>query len=150
MVLYDFANYFSVIRRRSQALLVEACSEYKLNYSEFALLLKLYDMEGCSQDAMVEVLSIDKAAVTRILKSLEEMDLVYRRIDTEDRRIKRIFLTDSGKSMEEKIRNILTKMVTFVVEDIPKDKVVEVMGMIHDASQKLVNAEYEDIYGPRR
>ncbi|MDD6397883.1 MAG: MarR family transcriptional regulator [Anaerovibrio sp.] len=150
MELYDFANYFSVIRRRSQALLVEACSEYKLNYSEFALLLKLYDMEGCSQDAMVEVLSIDKAAVTRILKSLEEMDLVYRRIDTEDRRIKRIFLTDSGKSMEEKIRNILTKMVTFVVEDIPKDKVVEVMGMIHDASQKLVNAEYEDIYGPRR
>ena len=76
MELYDFANYFSVIRRRSQALLVEACSEYKLNYSEFALLLKLYDMEGCSQDAMVEVLSIDKAAVTRILKSLEEMDLV--------------------------------------------------------------------------
>ena len=150
MELYDFANYFSVIRRRSQALLVEACSEYKLNYSEFALLLKLYDMEGCSQDAMVEVLSIDKAAVTRILKSLEEMDLVYRRIDTEDRRIKRIFLTDSGKSMEEKIRNILTKMVTFVVEDIPKDKVVEVIGMIHDASQKLVNAEYEDIYGPRR
>ena len=150
MELYDFANYFSVIRRRSQALLVEACSEYKLNYSEFALLLKLYDMEGCSQDAMVEVLRIDKAAVTRILKSLEEMDLVYRRIDTEDRRIKRIFLTDSGKSMEEKIRNILTKMVTFVVEDIPKDKVVEVMGMIHDASQKLVNAEYEDIYGPRR
>ena len=150
MELYDFANYFSVIRRRSQALLVEACSEYKLNYSEFALLLKLYDMEGCSQDAMVEVLSIDKAAVTRILKSLEEMDLVYRRIDTEDRRIKRIFLTDSAKSMEEKIRNILTKMVTFVVEDIPKDKVVEVMGMIHDASQKLVNAEYEDIYGPRR
>ena len=150
MELYDFANYFSVIRRRSQALLVEACSEYKLNYSEFALLLKLYDMEGCSQDAMVEVLSIDKAAVTRILKSLEEMDLVYRRIDTEDRRIKRIFLTDSGKSMEEKRRNILTKMVTFVVEDIPKDKVVEVMGMIHDASQKLVNAEYEDIYGPRR
>ena len=150
MELYDFANYFSVIRRRSQALLVEACSEYKLNYSEFALLLKLYDMEGCSQDAMVEVLSIDKAAVTRILKSLEEMDLVYRRIDTEDRRIKRIFLTDSGKSMEEKIRNILTKLVTFVVEDIPKDKVVEVMGMIHDASQKLVNAEYEDIYGPRR
>ena len=150
MELYDFANYFSVIRRRSQALLVEASSEYKLNYSEFALLLKLYDMEGCSQDAMVEVLSIDKAAVTRILKSLEEMDLVYRRIDTEDRRIKRIFLTDSGKSMEEKIRNILTKMVTFVVEDIPKDKVVEVMGMIHDASQKLVNAEYEDIYGPRR
>ena len=150
MELYDFANYFSVIRRRSQALLVEACSEYKLNYSEFALLLKLYDMEGCSQDAMVEVLSIDKAAVTRILKSLEEMDLGYRRIDTEDRRIKRIFLTDSGKSMEEKIRNILTKMVTFVVEDIPKDKVVEVMGMIHDASQKLVNAEYEDIYGPRR
>ena len=150
MELYDFANYFSVIRRRSQALLVEACSEYKLNYSEFALLLKLYDMEGCSQDAMVEVLSIDKAAVTRILKSLEEMDLVYRRIDTEDRRIKRIFLTDSGKSMEENIRNILTKMVTFVVEDIPKDKVVEVMGMIHDASQKLVNAEYEDIYGPRR
>ena len=150
MELYDFANYFSVIRRRSQALLVEACSEYKLNYSEFALLLKLYDMEGCSQDAMVEVLRIDKAAVTRILKSLEEMDLVYRRIDTEDRRIKRIFLTDSGKSMEEKRRNILTKMVTFVVEDIPKDKVVEVMGMIHDASQKLVNAEYEDIYGPRR
>ena len=150
MELYDFANYLSVIIRRSQALLVEACSEYKLNYSEFALLLKLYDMEGCSQDAMVEVLSIDKAAVTRILKSLEEMDLVYRRIDTEDRRIKRIFLTDSGKSMEEKIRNILTKMVTFVVEDIPKDKVVEVMGMIHDASQKLVNAEYEDIYGPRR
>ena len=40
----DIAHCFGVIRRRSQAFVVEACEKLHLTYSEYALLLKLYSL----------------------------------------------------------------------------------------------------------
>ena len=77
----DIAHCFGVIRRRSQAFVVEACEKLHLTYSEYALLLKLYDAEGCSQDDMAGMLYLDKAVVTRVIKTLEGKGFIYREQD---------------------------------------------------------------------
>jgi hypothetical protein len=72
MDYYNASINFGIIRRRVQSLVVEATMDLGLTYSEFSLMLMLYDKEGCSQDDMTSSLHVDKAAITRVIKILEK------------------------------------------------------------------------------
>ena len=145
----DIAQCFGIVRRRAQSLIVEACSDLDLTYSEFVLLLKLYDNENCSQDDMANFLFLDKAVVTRVIKYLEEKGLIYRETDNEDRRLKRLFLTSEGKEIEDYIKGIITQLISYMARGMDPEKVnIMVAGFI-ELSEKLSKADFEEIYGYR-
>lgn len=107
----ELALCFGIVRRRSQALIVEACRDLGLNYSEYALLLKLNHMEGCSQDELASVLYVDKAAITRVIKGLEAKGYLYREVDSIDRRLRRLYLTEFGHQQEIVIEDIVNQLM---------------------------------------
>ena len=46
----NIGRWFSVLHRRSQIFVVEACEKLHLTYSEYVMLLRIYDHEGARQD----------------------------------------------------------------------------------------------------
>ena len=141
----DIAHCFGVIRRRSQAFVVEACEKLHLTYSEYALLLKLYDAEGCSQDDMAGMLYLDKAVVTRVIKTLEGKGFIYREQDDKDRRMKRLYVTEFGKTQEEFIKNIIKRLVDYMASQMPVDEVQSLMTGFQDLADKMSGADLHRI-----
>ena len=45
----NIGRWFSVLHRRSQIFVVEACEKLHLTYSEYVMLLRIYDHEGARQ-----------------------------------------------------------------------------------------------------
>lgn len=150
MDFLDTAYCFSVVRRRTQALVVEACSDIGLTYSEFVILLKLYDNEGCSQDDMANYLYLDKAVITRVIKNLEKKNLIYRTRGKHDHRQKLLFLTEEGRKLEDYIKGIVYQLLRFMARGLEQDKVKLLMESFHDISEKLSQASFEEIYGDKR
>jgi len=62
------ARYFSILDGRSRSYVLEACRPLKITYSEYILLLRLFDCEGASQEELSRTLQTDKSAVARTLK----------------------------------------------------------------------------------
>lgn len=145
----NVAQCFSIVRRRTQALVVEACSDLDITYSEFVLLLKLYDKQGCSQDDMANYLYLDKAVITRVIKSLEDKKLIYRLQDTEDRRLKRLYLTEEGAEMEDYIKGIITQLMSFIAQGMEPEKVELLMTGFQDIAERISKASFEEIYGDK-
>ena len=141
----DIAHCFGVIRRRSQAFVVEACEKLHLTYSEYALLLKLYDAEGCSQDDMAGMLYLDKAVVTRVIKTLEGKGFIYREQDDKDRRMKRLYVTEFGKTQEEFIKNIIKRLVDYMASQMPVDEVQSLMTGFQALADKMSRADLHRI-----
>ena len=56
---------------------------------------------GISQAVLTARLGVDKAAVARVLKSLEEKGYIYRETDPEDKRVKRVYPLDKAQSSIE-------------------------------------------------
>ena len=56
---------FTILHRRSQAFVTAACARLHLTYSEYVLMIRLYDAEGASQEELASMLYLDKAVVTR-------------------------------------------------------------------------------------
>ncbi|ORT98880.1 Transcriptional regulator, MarR family [Anaerovibrio sp. JC8] len=140
---------FGIIRRRVQSLVVEASMDLGLTYAEFSLLLVLYDKEGCSQDDMTNFLHVDKAAVTRVIKILEKKELLYRKQDEVDRRMKRLFLTEKGKELESTIRDIVKKIMDYVAEGFSEADAAFMVKGLDVLAARLGAADYESVFGKK-
>ena len=95
----NIGRWFSVLHRRSQIFVVEACEKLHLTYSEYVMLLRIYDHEGARQDELATMLYLDKAVVTRSLTLLEQKGLITARDEASAAgRPRRYYhLTDAGR-----------------------------------------------------
>jgi DNA-binding MarR family transcriptional regulator len=81
--------------------LKKCCEElhktYEVTPSQFGILNTLYTQsDGLTIGAIAQYRGIDAATTTGIVKRLEQMDLIQRVHDTQDRRVVNVYLTAEG------------------------------------------------------
>ncbi|HQU74839.1 MAG: MarR family transcriptional regulator [Calditrichaeota bacterium] len=79
----------------------------------WAVLNELWRADGLSQQVIADRMGKNKVSVTKIIDAMEKRALVKRVDDEEDRRRKRIYLTPSGREMQD----ALSPLVSHVTED---------------------------------
>jgi len=63
--------------------------------------------EGIPATKIAPLMGMTSSSLSRLLKTMESDGLIYRKTDTADRRVVRIFLTEEGLGMREKIKNVV-------------------------------------------
>ncbi|MEW9094923.1 MAG: MarR family transcriptional regulator [Clostridiaceae bacterium] len=63
------------------------------------MLMALHIKDGQSQKELSDKLNIKPATITMMLKRMEKFDLVERKVDSEDQRVTRVYLTEKGKEL---------------------------------------------------
>lgn len=81
-------------------------SELNITTEQWAILNAVYRNPGASQTDLARACLKDKTNVTRILDLLVKKEYVIRTIDSNDRRVYSIVLTDLGESVLEQLVNI--------------------------------------------
>ena len=76
---------------------------YDITPEQWAVLNRLWEEDGLSQVELAERTFKDKPGTTRILILLERKGVVVRRADESDGRVQRVFLTQMGKDLKEKL-----------------------------------------------
>jgi DNA-binding MarR family transcriptional regulator len=76
-------------------------AEFELTPSQLDALKNLE--EPCSQRELAQCLHFDASNVTDIVDRLEERGLVSRTIDPDDRRVRRLVLTDKGEAVQREL-----------------------------------------------
>ena len=74
-----------------------------LRVGQEMLMLQLWADEGITQSQLVERLCVEPPTVTKMLQRMEGEGLIERRADPEDARVLRVFVTDHGRALEEKV-----------------------------------------------
>ena len=96
--------------------------EIDITFDEWMILGPIWNLEGASQKECGEITTKDKTAVTRIINSLEEKNLVVRVLDQIDKRIKRIVLTRKGQKLIDDILPIIEKTRAQMNDNINEDE----------------------------
>lgn len=73
---------------------------------QWALLCRLWEQEGRSQKELAECSFKDTANITRMIDVLEGKGIVFRERDQHDRRTYRIFLTEEGHRLRDRLMPI--------------------------------------------
>jgi len=77
----------------------EALRPVGLNNWQFSLMMALHRPEATSVGKLAERLAMDRTTITTNLKPLERRGLVETRPDPQDGRVRRVSLTDAGRSL---------------------------------------------------
>src|SRR3989440_13075797 len=80
--------------------LEEYLSKQHLHVGQEMLLKYLWNQDGLSQKEIGELMEIQSATVTRMVIRMERSGFVERRTDLDDQRVSRVYLTDSGRSLQ--------------------------------------------------
>lgn len=106
-------------------------------------LLNIHAEEGTPATKIAPMMGLEARSLTRLLKSMEEKGLIYRKADKLDKRSVRIFLTKEGKKHKEKSKETVLRFNEVVREEIPANKLNVFFEVLRDINQLI---EEDKIY----
>ncbi len=84
----------------------QGLEELGLTYSQYAVMLVLWQHEAVSMGSLCDQLHLDSGTLSPLLKRLEKQGRVTRRRRPEDERTLEIACTDEGRALREKARDV--------------------------------------------
>ena len=89
------------------------------------------------QSDLARLLDVGKVSMGGLIDRLEASRLVERRADPVDRRIKRVFITDRGYEVIEKMRSVSRDLTVLILKGIPLDEVHVAEEVLHRMKDNL-------------
>jgi DNA-binding MarR family transcriptional regulator len=106
------------------------------------MLLKiLVHHDGITHSEIAERLEISPAAVTKVIKRLEEQNMLKRQPDPKDDRISRVFIQPEGKRMADNIRNIFIQLDERMFQGFSEEELEQLHGFLLRMQSNLQQGE---------
>ena len=77
----------------------EALAPLGIQIAQYDVLANIFHAPGLTQQALAEKLLVGRSSMSMLLPELEKRDLIERRNDEADRRVRRLWLTSAGEAL---------------------------------------------------
>ena len=101
-----------------------------LTYTQYIVLLVLWEKDGVSVTEIGERLMLDNGTLSPLLKKLEQAGYVKRQRSREDERVVVITLTEAGRALQEKAKDIPLKAASCI--DLPPEKAQMLYALLYE------------------
>lgn len=109
-MVVDLSNYlgfsFRVALKRIDKALSGRLEPYGVSIPQSFILYTLLEEDGSTLKEIGTKTLIDSSSMTVLVDKLEKDDLVERRLDSQDRRAIRVFITEKGKEIGKEVSKI--------------------------------------------
>ena len=119
--------------RKVTGLYTPFLKELGLTYTQYIVMLVLWEKDGVSVSEIGEKLMLDNGTLSPLLKKMESAGLIGRSRSREDDRVVEITLTEEGRKLQEKAREIPKKVGACI--DLPPEKA----GQLYELLYELLN-----------
>lgn len=111
----------------------------KLSAEQYGLLKRLWQEEGLTQLDLAKLTSKDKPSITRLLNNLEKKKLITRKVNKEDKRCNKIYLTEAGKKLEETCLKVAAQTVAEATKNNEKKDIQICKNVLAQICENLVS-----------
>ena len=101
-----------------------------LTYTQYIVFLVLWEKDGVSVTEIGNRLMLDNGTLSPLLKKMEKAGYVERRRCREDDRVVEITLTDEGRALQEKAKDIPQKVAGCI--DLPVEKAQQLYALLYE------------------
>ncbi|MCP4363177.1 MAG: MarR family transcriptional regulator [Chloroflexi bacterium] len=95
--------------------------ESQITVEQWILLAELWSEDGLAPLELSKRLLKHKASITSLLKRAGKSGYVYRQQDSQDRRAKKVFLTDKGRQLEASLIPVAIQTIMSATDGINPD-----------------------------
>ena len=76
---------------------------FEVGLAQWGILEVLWEKDGLTQQQLADAVGRNKAGITRILDNMEKKKLLERKLEADNRRIKRVVLTNEGRNLQARL-----------------------------------------------
>ena len=141
-------RYITKIGREAQRYAKLRLQGTNIGTSEYECLDYIRKHSGISQETLRSFLNVDKAAVARMIANLERKGYVYRLQDENDKRAKKLFVTDKTVDIKNMTSSIEASFYEWLLEDVAEDEkeiFLKVLGEIYIKSKMERRVGFKNI-----
>lgn len=124
--------------RLRRTVIDEIFKPLKVTRSQAWALAYLSRRDGLTQSDLADDMSIGKVTLSGLIDRLEDVDMVERRPDPNDRRINRIFITKDGRRVIKEMRVLTLDANKQMLEGIDIDEVLLTVNTLRKLNQNLM------------
>ena len=137
MLIKEIAVYVNLLNSKIKKCFIDRLQKNGINVTpeQYLVLDILWEKQSLSQQNIADIIQKDKNSVTKIIDSLEKKNLVNRVVDSKDRRINKIELTQDGLDLEK----ITTEVAINYMNDVVKGIDSQDLDAFVDVMRKLNN-----------
>lgn len=131
---FEIGKYIAFLYRSGNYFFTHSIDSIDIGSGHIAMIFYLYHHPSPSQDELTKALEVDKATITRGVSKLEGAGAVIRKVDENDKRIKRIHLTEKGIAIYHELKSATTAWHNVLLNDFSTEEVA----MLENAFNKMV------------
>jgi Transcriptional regulators len=142
-------RYITKIARVAQRYSHLTLKDIDLGTSEYECLRQIRKNKGLSQEKLRSILSVDKAAIARMVANLERKGYVYRLPDENDKRAKKLFVTEKAFQIKNSTTSVESYFYEWLLEGIDeaeKKVFLKVLNQLYFKSKQERRANFADIF----
>jgi DNA-binding MarR family transcriptional regulator len=110
---------------------LEALQDHDMSMSRFAVLHLLDISEGMTITTVAAALKLSIGSASQLIDRLEIDRFVMRQDDENDRRIRRIWLTDQGAHMISRMKKIRLRRMSVLLQNVPPPIIEQLCDTMH-------------------
>ena len=110
-----------------------------LTYTQYIVFLVLWEKDGQPVGEIGERLLLDNGTLSPLLKKMEQAGYVRRERSREDERVVVITLTEAGRALREKAKDVPAKVAGCI--DLPPEKARTLYGLLYELLENQKNKE---------
>ena len=110
-----------------------------LTYTQYIVFLVLWEKDGLTVGEIGEKLLLDNGTLSPLLKKMEQAGYVRRERSREDERVVVITLTEAGRALQEKAKDVPAKVAGCI--DLPPEKAQMLYGLLYELLDNQKNKE---------
>lgn len=122
-------NYISIFYRIGVSYLSKRYEKYNIGFGQYQFLITLYFEDGLSQDELTKRVCVDKGTTARAINKLKELGYVTVKVDSIDKRIHRVMLTDKALSIQDDVLGIVEEWENMLLNSLTEEDKQTIQGM---------------------
>ena len=111
-----------------------------LTRAQWRVLAHLSRNEGVKQSELADILEIKPITLARLLERLSADNWVERRLDPNDKRARRLFLTEKAKPILSELRKVALAVRREALEGLSEDEQDKLIGQLQRVKTHLLQA----------
>jgi DNA-binding MarR family transcriptional regulator len=135
-VEHSIERWISILYRYGQSYVSKKLRPHNIRSGQFVILLALFRNSGISQEELSGYLKLDKGSIARSIKKLEDEAYIERRVDLDDKRAHKVFLTQKALDIIPIVRESIQSWEDLILSDLSDSERQLVEQLLYNMARK--------------
>ena len=111
--------------------------DLNLTKEQMIVLKKLTDCDGLNQNELAFLTIRNKSSLARLLAKMEQKKYITRKLSSEDKRVKKVYITQIGQDVFRKAKPVLKKLIDKIENEITEEEKQQMITILKKIQKNL-------------